>query len=321
MQHDRGALIISFDCEGKWGVADKINEHHVRAFTNKNLNGTYQRLVDLLDTYGLKATFAFVGAFVMSLEEYRQHSDWFRDVAVAGTNWLGRFKKDVDLGCCDGWLNPEALSIVRSAERHEIGSHGFTHLPLSESIITRQDFRREMEGVRNVAALKQIPFRTLVYPRNDTGYADELHSCGIVGYRERLLKPAAKFAAARNILREFNVLQSAHAARPADQVVRIPPGYFLNWRTGGRKRIPVAVTVQRWTHLISDAAKTGRVVHLWSHPWNFLDGRRQFELFERILQVAARYVSRGKLDNLTQLDFCRQVDRQIQPAKSDRIAA
>ena len=37
MQSQRGAFIITFDCEGKWGMADKINRQHERMLTNEQL--------------------------------------------------------------------------------------------------------------------------------------------------------------------------------------------------------------------------------------------------------------------------------------------
>ncbi len=321
MQLDRGAFIISFDCEGKWGIADKVNDRHVRVLTNENLNRAYCRLVALLEAYDMKATFAFVGGFVMSLTEYLEHSDWFHDVLIGGRNWLSRFNYDISSGIYDGWLNPDALAIVRASQNHEIGSHGFTHLPLSDAVICRGDFLQEMQGIRNVAALKRVAFQTLVYPRNNTGYLHELSAHNILGYRESLLKPGSKYEALRNTARELNVFQSAQQPKPVHDVVEIPSGYFLNWRNQFRKRIPISMTVQRWSHLISDAMENRRVVHLWSHPWNFLEGQQQFTLFERVLQVAARAVHQGKLDNLTQLEFCHLLRQQSGQSDLHSIAA
>ncbi len=321
MQSKRGTFIISFDCEGKWGMADKINEHHERMLTNDQLNETYQRLVALLDSYRIKATFAFVGAFVMSPDEFHAHSDWFQDVQIGDRIWLERFRHDIARGCRDGWLNPESLAIVRASPRHEIGSHGFTHLPLGESAITRNEFLNEMAGIRRVAELKNVPFKTLIYPRNDVGYPNDLAAGGIVGYREFLFKQHPKFAGARNILREFNLLQRSQVYGHSGGVVRIPSGYFLNWRTGLRRKIPVAVSVQRWSNLIDDADHRGGVVHLWSHPWNFLNGHDQFSLFEQLLERAARAIDAGKIDNLTQLEFCTKLGTAVEATRTQQAAA
>ena len=257
----------------------------------------------------------------MSPDEYRMHSDWFQDVQIGGRLWLERFRHDIAQGCHDGWLNPESLAIVRASPRHEIGSHGFTHLPLGESAITRNEFLNEMAGIRSVAELKSVPFKTLVYPRNDVGYASDLPAGGIIGYREFLFKQNPKFAGARNILREFNLLQQSQVHEHAGNVVRIPSGYFLNWRTGIRRKIPIAVSVRRWSRLIADAGRRGGVVHLWSHPWNFLDGDQQFSLFEQILERSARAIDAGKIDNLTQLEYCAKLDAAVEATRTQQAAA
>jgi hypothetical protein len=46
------------------------------------------------------------------------------------------------------------------------------------------------------------------------------------------------------------------------------------------------VTVLRWTSLLRDAAKHDRVVHLWSHPHNFLTGDGMLPMFREIVRVA-----------------------------------
>ena len=44
----------------------------------------------------------------------------------------------------------------------------------------------------------------------------------------------------------------------------------------------------------------GQAVHLWSHPHNFLTGRRQFELLTRILTLVDAARATGRLRPLTQ---------------------
>ncbi len=53
----RAQLIISLDCEGKWGMADHITDHHRRCFTNANLDRAYQVTLTLFDKWDVEATF------------------------------------------------------------------------------------------------------------------------------------------------------------------------------------------------------------------------------------------------------------------------
>ena len=59
-----GQFVVSLDCEGKFGMADKISDFHNRHLTDQNLRKVYSGLVELFDRYEIRATFAFVGAFV-----------------------------------------------------------------------------------------------------------------------------------------------------------------------------------------------------------------------------------------------------------------
>ena len=43
-----GIFIISFDCEGKWGVADILNSHHEHYVTNERLNQAYRNILNIL---------------------------------------------------------------------------------------------------------------------------------------------------------------------------------------------------------------------------------------------------------------------------------
>ena len=92
---------------------------------------------------------------------------------------------------------------------------------------------------------------------------------------------------------EFNIFSRAQQhCSPGDsgQPVRIPGGIFLNWRWGGRKVVPINVTLKRWSYIIADAIQNGGIVHLWSHPHNFIDGDQMDILLDKVLELAGNTV-------------------------------
>ena len=89
-----------------------------------------------------------------------------------------------------------------------------------------------------------------------------------------------------------------------NKAAAIPSGFFLNRRFGVRQRIPVDVTVRRWKNMLKDSVRKGQVVHLVTHPHNFIDGQDQFEMLEKILRIVADYRHQGKLQVLTQHQYC-----------------
>ena len=303
-------FMISFDCEGKWGLADNIDEIHDSAITNENLNIVYQRLIKILNRYEIKGTFAFVGAFTMSIAEYHAHKDWFLDVCIDGKAWNQIFKQHASNKLFDGWLNPEAFKIVESESTHEIAAHGFSHLLLSESIIERSDFIEEMRLLKQVSAFTGRELKTFIYPRNQIGYIDELQKAGFLGYREAYMShflsnnPMGQFVKRlERLATEFNVFAKAQNHSHADRLVAIPSGRFLNWRSGLRNKIPRSLTIKRWNHIINEAIHNNKVVHLYTHPHNFITGDHMFELLEAILKLISEAKNNKEINNLTQEEY------------------
>lgn len=336
-----GVFTMSFDCEGLWGPSTLTPLLRQR-ITQENLVAAYQGLRDVLDQHALRATFAFVGAFVLSPDEVRQHPDWFE--TVSGRQWprTQEFLEALSKGQTSGWLSPECLEIIRRAGCHELGTHGFQHIALQDHALTRADFERELSLAAAVGRLKNFTSRTLVFPRNQVGFVDSLAPAGISGFREYLGMRRLDLALPESLQVRWDALaalgrelklwqkpqphppQNMATAHPAtsesehllpfsttgrtshSSVVTIPAGYFLNWRVGLRQRIPVKLSVARWSRMLAYAAQHGGMVHLWSHPHNFITGDRQLEFFGEILREAATWVRRGDLLNLTQDEYCRR---------------
>jgi len=63
--------------------------------------------------------------------------------------------------------------------------------------------------------------------------------------------------------------------------------------------------------MLQTAAIDGGMVHVWSHPHNFITGERELELFENIVREAAPYIRSGQIENLTQRDVAERATRPI----------
>ncbi len=340
-----GVFTMSFDCEGLWGPSTLTSSLRQR-ITQENLVAAYQGLRDVLDQHELRATFAFVGAFVLTPDEVRQHPEWFE--TASGRQWprTQEFLEAVAKGQTSGWLGPECLEIIREAGGHELGTHGFQHIALRDHALTRADFERELSLAAAVGRLRNFTPRTLIFPRNQVGFLDTLESAGITGFREyigmkRLSLPLpeslqTRWDALAALGREIKLWQkpqphpapiaTPNHSRPSESehllqfsatgrtshssAIAIPAGYFLNWRVGLRRQIPLKLSVARWSRMLAQAAKHGGMVHLWSHPHNFITGDRQLEFFGGILREAANWVRRGDLLNLTQAEYCERCAEQ-----------
>lgn len=301
---DAGCFIISLDCEGKWGMADHIGPHHDRFLTTENLENAYTRIGALFARHHVPATFAFVMAFTLSPAEFARHRERFVDVEIEGGNWLRHFRRQMEDGHAEGWFAPRAFDEVRARPEHEIGCHGFSHLPLGISGVGRREAEHEIGAASTVAAEKGVELRTFVFPRNLIAHTSVLAAAGYTGYRGRLVQSEG----VSGKLSELNVAESAQAHGGWSGTLRvIPPGHFLNWRRGVRKLVPRPVTVRRWRHILEDAADRGRVAHLWLHPHNVIDGPETFDTLSSIVAYAAKLRDRGKIAIVTQRQYCEQL--------------
>lgn len=298
-------FILSLDCEGKWGMADRITPYHDHHLTTDKLRAAYLALTALFARYEVPATFAFVMAFLLSGAEQEAVDELFPD-HPAGRAWLADFRAAQARGDMNGWTLPEALTIVSGDGRHEVACHGFSHLPLDEASTPREFADRELVACDRVARMRGLTIETMVFPRNRVGHVDLLPGHGVSGYRERLARGSGRIAQAAALASEFNLFERPQpdAVPVPDRAIAIPSGHFFNWRVGARRMVPRWTTAMRWRNLM-ETAKTGDVVHLWLHPHNIITGPETLPLLERVLRDVARLRDAGRLEVQTQASYCR----------------
>lgn len=317
-----GTFIVSLDCEGKWGMADHLQPYHHAQLTDAALAAVYDRIVALLARYDIAATFAYVMAFVLDEEERREFAGILEDRG-SGDAWLKHFWTDLREGRQQGWFQPHALEAVRADGRHEIACHGFCHRPLGDRSISAAGAEAELEAAARAARLKRVDLSTFIYPRNEVGHVEALRKAGFIGYREKLARPGGAAGRMIRLAEELNVRPALQRTKPAgaDRVVRIPAGYFFNWRFGSRSRIPAGFTVRRWKSLLDRSAAHGTVAHLWLHPHNLITAPDTGDVLEAVLAHAAALAAAGKLRIETQHAYSRRLLAVARPAQQDVVGA
>jgi peptidoglycan/xylan/chitin deacetylase (PgdA/CDA1 family) len=297
-----GTFIISLDCEGKWGMADKIGPEH-GFITHQNLLDAYRKLVSTFEFYRIKTTFAFVGAFTLTQSEVARYLPFIMETPYRGSDWNANFLAAKARGDMNGWFCPEALDIAGD-QGHEIASHGFSHVPFDDLKMPELALDRDLDAAVMLAKSKGYAINTFVYPRNLVGRTNLLTKHGIGAYRA-MLPATHRF---NSLIRELNVLDisQAHGYLDEDLVV-VPSGYFLNWRKGLRKRVPKSVTVRRWMSILKHAASNNGVAHLWFHPHNIISGPETMDVLSDILAAVVRMRDAGQIVVRTQEEYARQI--------------
>lgn len=300
-------FILSFDCEGKWGVADVLSRREHKQLTDLRLRQAYDEIAALLDEYDVPATFAFVGAFSQSARDFDGIRPLLEELRQRAPSYLTPALDDIAHGSAQGWHGDWAVDAVGVARtRHEIALHGVSHVPWNS--VDAAFARRELEIVPQLKGPVRDS-RTFVYPRNAVAHEQLLSDAGFEGYRTG--RPMSR---ARSFLSEFDLF-----TRPEPVVARtngaqpIPAGYFVNWKNGLRRLVPSWLSVLRAQRMLETARQNEAVVHYWLHPENVASAPETLALLRSLVRTAADARERGHCTILTQLDYCRLVSRSPAP--------
>ncbi|ADP69692.1 hypothetical protein Rvan_0406 [Rhodomicrobium vannielii ATCC 17100] len=301
-----GSFLISFDCEGNWGIADRRERIESRFITRQRLSQSYLALLKLLDVYDMPATFAFVMAFILRDSERADWQPRLTDVTCDGRNWMENFRRAESSGDLDGWFCPEALDMVMADRRHEIGCHGLRHVPFTGEGVTEEVIRIELACAREIASSRGIDLRTFVFPRNEVSRPDLLAEYGYRGFRNA--HPSlGRLGRIGNLLRECDVWERAQPEEaPVSGLVSIPGGCFINWQKGARRLVPRALCRARWKSIIADAADNDRIAGVFLHPHNLIDGPETLLFLEDVLELLAEYREKRALRVVTQAEYCAE---------------
>ena len=271
-----GSLCISIDLELAWGIWDKPEPDAI-ARCGELERTIVDKLVGLLETYEVSATWAIVGRLL--------DRDATRDDKV--------------------WYAPDLIERVRNARvAQDIGSHSYAHLYFGET--DREALRADLAAARRVHDAHGLPFGSFVFPRNQVAHLDLLREAGVrifrsvdhgwhTAVRQRLGAMAGRIA---------NLADKALPFPPAivnpidhDGLVELPSSMLLLARKGLRRAIHPLSLVAKASLGIERARRANGVFHLWFHPSNFYyDMTRQLDTFDRILRRACKMRDRGQLD-------------------------
>jgi hypothetical protein len=290
-----GTLIVSLDCEGRWGMADHDEMLGQHPIGDTNLRLAYEFLFETLERLNIRATFAVVGLFVAGKNEAEDYIHQTSTDPVS-QGWLTKPRKAIKNGQTDGWFFEDLPNLVLESGKHELASHGYSHLPFTSSAFTSVNAHRELNAMRDLASRKGWNIRTMVFPRNQITHTDLLGEYGIQKYRASQENHSLA-GRALSLVSEFNIFSQSDEPPLNDNTVSA--GRFLNWRSGPRRLVPARVTVQRWKSILRHATKNDGCAHLWFHPHNLITGTAQRELVTNVLELAGASVRSGDLHSAT----------------------
>ncbi len=305
MTSSRSQFILSFDCEGKWGMASDplmVNSH---AIGDSSLQWAYKQIFESLKRFNIPASFGVVGLFAQDFAAFEAFND-AHGREPTYESWFQNPKAAFRAGRMDGWFYPTLIEDIQRFDIHEVSSHSYTHLPFHNDFVTRETVENELLVMNKFMQTKGVTLQSMIYPRNQVAHTDLLPKFGINGYRDSNVSGSAYGSKIGTLVDEFNIFSKSSEHSQQEVPIKIPAGYFLNWQNGPRLIIPPTITLRRFNHLLDHAEKIGGVVHMWLHPHNLITGKNQVQLFNRVLQSVAQRQSQGSLSVLTMGQYCQQ---------------
>lgn len=318
---DTGILVISLDFELYWGMRDRLRLDQCR----RNMIGAREAVREILflfDEYKIHATWAAVGfLFFEDMEELRRSiPSLVPRYERKGLSPYGYIRESEDLDR-DCHFAPELLEAIRVHDGQEIGSHTFSHYYCLEKGQSIDSFREDVLSAERAARSRGMEIRSMVFPRNQANprYLSVLNEAGIACYRgnesswiyramseedESLLRRAIRLIDAY-----INI--SGHHTYPLrvqmnGKPFSLPSSRFLR-PYSERLALLEPLRMRRITTAMDDAARKGKVFHMWWHPHNFGTNTRQNMVFlKRVLDHFARLretrgmmsLNMGELSNL-----------------------
>lgn len=294
-------FLLSLDCEGKWGVADRLGPAVDEALCENRLRAAYFAILSRLKNAAMPATFAFVGGFAVDRDTLKR---WPRREIAARLPFAAAAMDRVGRGELDGLVGDWArAAVAESTVGHEIGLHGGVHAPWTGIDAAAAAFDL---GLAALARPDGTEGSTFIYPRNRVAHLDVLAGAGVAGFR-RAPPDRSRIA---SLLSEFDVGSPPDDhAEPAD-LIALPPGRFVNWRHGARRLVPDRIVRARVRAGLEAAFARSAVIHYWTHPENMAQAPGTLGVFDVIVEAAAEARARGRCEILTLKAYCDATRRR-----------
>lgn len=286
---------ISFDCEGRWGIADRGGSRQ-EVLTSENLRHAYEEILRILRKYDVAATFGFVTAFTMEKDELADSVFGLEGKLVFNEqDWLKPALTDISDNKFEGWSEPALLRLVADEDGHYICSHGGFHLPYDERKVPLSSAELDVEVAGRLSDKVKSPVRALIFPRNVIGYQAVLNEHGFVGYRgvdpcEQISGLRGKVSRLANEFLNFDARMLEGACEEVE-LTELSDAKFLNARIGIRRIVPERATRRRIDILVSSAIKNGGTLHFYTHPHNFINDSTMYSKLDYLCRKMRRAVA------------------------------
>jgi peptidoglycan/xylan/chitin deacetylase (PgdA/CDA1 family) len=303
-----GAFTVSIDFELIWGTLDLFGPDGFKEACRIEREVVVQRLLDLFEEYEVSATWCVLGH--LFLDRCHPHNGTKHPEIVPPRHAWVREPWFAHDPCTDEARSPEfygrtLVEKIRACRvPQELACHSFSHVIFGDPGCSEATAETEVDACVRVAREMGIELKSFAFPRNRVGHLPVLVRHGFRSYRgpgERWYESEDATGVLGRLAHLWDVVRAALPPtvvpeRDPSGLWNIPGSMIYFPMHGIRRLVPVSRRVKRAVKGLDEAARTGRIFHLWFHPTNLSDRTEaMFAGLRTILIHAARLRQEGRL--------------------------
>ncbi len=299
-----GNFVFSLDMELAWGTLDWARLRSKRTSRDAaKERDSVRRLLDLMDEFGIAATWAVTGhLFYEKCEECGTCPLLAFEGKDASYNQIWRTRDPM-------WYGSDVVDmIVSRGDRHEIACHGYVHRLFDG--MSRDEAGFEVREWLRLAGRRGLGPGTVIFPQGRIGHLPLFRESGFICYRGKDVRhPAFSIPILGKALNHVNLFLSMMTPRvygieaEPGKLVDIPSSQWLfrtnRWVETFLDALGLPFLRLRGTmKAVGRAAAEGKTVHLWIHPHEVRteeDWRKLRLVFGRV----AGEIAKGRLRSIT----------------------
>lgn len=315
----RGTFLLSVDTELAWGAVHN-GQFERRQRQYRLTRGVIGRLLELLEKFNIRATWAVVGHLFLD-ECHPTDGVKHPEILRPTYPWFSGDWFDADpcthLKAAPAWYGRDIVKQILSCKvSQEIGCHTFSHIIVGDPGCSRESIESELRACCLEAEKLGLVLQSFVFPRNSVGHLEVLAEAGFVAFRG----PAPSW---------FGRLpgKASRIGHLLDNLLPLSPPAVSPQREAGLWNLPASSyypPTDRWWGLIPvslracklkrglrQAVKQRRLMHMWFHAFNLAtDTDRLLHNLEDIFAEVYRHREAGLLDNPTMRELAHALQLQ-----------
>jgi len=290
-------FVLSIDLELAWG---EFYRRPVDLERMEAARAALPRLLRLLERHAVPATFAVVGHLL--LEGCDGHPEMPRpNISWRPGDWYAG-DPHTDEQRAPAWYAPSLVRrIASAAPGHDVGAHGFSHVPFDDPGVSEQVAVAELDACATVLREGGHAGLSFVFPRNGIKYTKLLKDKDFRCYRgvedrswTRQVGPLRRLGHLADQV--LAVTPPTGSVRDRNGALEVPSSMLFWSREGFRRWVPMATRVRRAERGVERAVSRQDIFHVWLHAEDLVpDPDEMLAALEAVLVMVHERAARGEM--------------------------